>query len=144
MILITIPSKRSNGSIWQINVTLTDTTTPGQSRPESNGNEGVHYIPQSSRSGASLSDGLVVCSIHLLHGVLPLCTDAVSIFKSANWQGIETFKIYINILFFFVVLQLWGYIDLDFTYIFFVSLITEIFQLTLSLTFSGIQSIRKE
>ena len=33
--------------------TLSGTTTPGQSGPGSNGNEGVVHIPQSSRTGAS-------------------------------------------------------------------------------------------
>ena len=32
---------------------------PNKSGPESNSNEGVHHIPQSSWAGASLSDGLV-------------------------------------------------------------------------------------
>ena len=40
-------------SIWCI------ATTPGQSRPGSNGNEGVCYIPQSIRTVASPSDCLV-------------------------------------------------------------------------------------
>ena len=38
--------------------TLTGTTFPGQSGPASNGNKGVHYIPQNSRTRASPSDGL--------------------------------------------------------------------------------------
>ena len=41
------------------NGTLTDITSPGQSGPESNGTEEVLHIPQSSRTGASPSDGLV-------------------------------------------------------------------------------------
>ena len=45
---------------------LTGTTTLGQSGPESNGNEGILYIPQSSRNGASSSDGLVLYPGHLL------------------------------------------------------------------------------
>ena len=40
-------------------MTLTGTTTLGQSGPGSNGNEGVLRIPQSSRTGASPSHGLV-------------------------------------------------------------------------------------
>ena len=35
------------------------TTTPDKSGYGSNGNEGVLHIPQSFRTGASLSDGLV-------------------------------------------------------------------------------------
>ena len=42
--------------------------TPGQSGPESNDNEGVLYIPQSSRTGASPSDGLMSYPRHLLIG----------------------------------------------------------------------------
>ena len=37
----------------------TDTTTPGQSVPRSNGNEGILHISQSSWSGASLTDSLL-------------------------------------------------------------------------------------
>ena len=39
-------AKWLNSSMWPINGTLTGTTTPGQSEPESNGNEGVLHIPQ--------------------------------------------------------------------------------------------------
>ena len=46
----------SNSSIWLIDMTLSDATTPGQSRPESNVKKGVLHIPQSSRAEASLSD----------------------------------------------------------------------------------------
>ena len=38
-----------NSSIWHINGTLTDTTTLSQSEPDSNGNKGVCYIPQTPR-----------------------------------------------------------------------------------------------
>ncbi len=38
----------SNSSIWPIDRTLSGATTPGQSRPGSNGNEEVLFIPQSS------------------------------------------------------------------------------------------------
>ena len=47
-------------SIWPIDRTLSGGATPGQSGPESNGNEGVYYIPQSSSIiGTSTSDCLV-------------------------------------------------------------------------------------
>ena len=39
-----------NISSWPIDGTLTSTTTPGHSKPGSNGNEGVLHIPQSSRT----------------------------------------------------------------------------------------------
>ena len=54
-----ISSIVNDSSIVPINITLTGTTTSDQSGPESNGNEGVLYIPQSSRSGALPLDGLV-------------------------------------------------------------------------------------
>ena len=49
-------SKWLNSFFWPIDGTLTGTTTLGQSGPESNSNQGVLYIPQSSRSGDSPSD----------------------------------------------------------------------------------------
>ena len=35
-----------HSSIWPINGTLTDTSTPGKSEPESNGNEWALHIPE--------------------------------------------------------------------------------------------------
>ena len=50
----------SNSSIWPIDRTLSSATTSGQSGPESDGNERVLWIPQSSSiTGASASD----CSV---------------------------------------------------------------------------------
>ena len=47
-------------SIWTIGRALLSATTPGQSEPGSDGNEGVLHIPQSSRiTGTSPSDCLV-------------------------------------------------------------------------------------
>ena len=47
-------------SIWPIDRTWSGATTPGQSGPGSNGNEGVLHIPQSSSiTKASPSDCLV-------------------------------------------------------------------------------------
>ena len=47
-------------SIWPINRALSGATTPGQSEPGSDGNEGVLCIPQiSSISGTYPSDYLV-------------------------------------------------------------------------------------
>ena len=54
-------------SIWLIDRTLSDATTPGQSRRGSDGNEGVLRIPQISIiSGASPSDCLVSYTGHSL------------------------------------------------------------------------------
>ena len=50
----------SNSSIWPIDRNLSGATTPDQSGPGSDSNEGVLHIPQSSSiTGASLSDGLM-------------------------------------------------------------------------------------
>ena len=46
-------------SIWLIDRTLSGATNMGQSGPGSNGKEGVFYIPQTSKTGASPSDGLM-------------------------------------------------------------------------------------
>ena len=50
-------SKWLNSCIWHIDRTLTGTTTLGQSGPGSNSNQEV-YIPQSSKTGTSLSDAI--------------------------------------------------------------------------------------
>ena len=71
-------------SIWPINKTLSGASTPEQSKPRSNGSEGVLRVPQSSGiAGNSPSDCLVSYIRTLVEGVLPLCRDAVSIFY--NW-----------------------------------------------------------
>ena len=70
--------KRLNIFISPIGGTLTDTTTPGQSRPGSNGKEEVLHIPQSSRTRASLSDGSVSYSEH------SFCRDALGVFYSPS------------------------------------------------------------
>ena len=50
----------SNSSIRPIDKTLSSGTTPDQSGPGSNGNDGVVCIPQSSKfTGSSQSDHLV-------------------------------------------------------------------------------------
>ena len=58
----------SNSSIWPIAKTLWGATILGQSRPGSNGNEGVLHIPQISKAGAMPSDGLMSYPEHLLTG----------------------------------------------------------------------------
>ena len=60
--------------------TLSGATNPGQSRPGSNGNEGVLCIPQSSSTtGALPSDCLVSYPRH--------CRDAIGVFYSPSQQG---------------------------------------------------------
>ena len=68
---------------------LSVATTPGQSGPGSNGNEGVLRIPQSSRiTGTSSSDFFIVISRTLVgEGVLPLCREAVGVFYSLSRLG---------------------------------------------------------
>ena len=55
-----------NSSIWPLDETVTGTTTLSKSGPGSNGNEGVLDILQSSKTGASLSNGLVSYPGHSL------------------------------------------------------------------------------
>ena len=68
---------------------LSRATTPGQSGPGSDGNEGVLCVPQSSSiTGTSPSDCLVSYTGHSLGvGVLPLCREAIGIFYSPNRLG---------------------------------------------------------
>ena len=67
-------------SIWPIDRILLEATTPVQSRPMINGNEGVLRIPQSSSiSGSSPSNCLVSNLGHSLRSVLPLCREAVPV-----------------------------------------------------------------
>ena len=71
----------SNSSIWPIDMSLSGTTTLGQSELESDGNEGVLHLSFSSKTGASLSDCLMSYTGHSLGwGILALCRDAVGVF----------------------------------------------------------------
>ena len=70
-------------SIWSTDRNLTGATTPGQSEPDSNGNEGMLRIPQNSNIiGTSPSDCLVSYLGHSLAvgGVLPLYRGAIGVF----------------------------------------------------------------
>ena len=68
---------------------LSGATTPGQSEPGSDGNEGVLRTSQSSSiTGTSPSDCLVSYPGHTLAGeVLPLCREVVSVFYSPSRLG---------------------------------------------------------
>ena len=68
---------------------LSGATTPGQSGPGSDGNEGVLRIPQrSSIAGTSPSDCLVSYLGHSsVGGVLLLCREAVGVFYSPSRLG---------------------------------------------------------
>ena len=72
-------------SIWPIS----GATTPGQSGPWNDDNEGILRIPQiSSITAALLSDFLVSYFGHSLRGdVLPLFRKAVGIFYSSSRLG---------------------------------------------------------
>ena len=77
-------------SIQPVDRALSSATTPGQSGPGSDGNEGVLCIPQSSSiAGTSPSDCLVSYQGHslLVVGVLSLCREAVGVFYSPSWLG---------------------------------------------------------
>ena len=76
-------------SIWPIDKTQSGATTPGQSGPGSNDNEGVLNIPQISKARVLWSDGLMLYPRHLLGewGILPFCRDAVGVFYSPSWLG---------------------------------------------------------
>ena len=71
-------------SIWPIDRTLSCATTPDQSGPKSDGNEGILHIPQSSSIiEASPSD----CLASYPGVVLPHCRNAVSVFCSLIQLG---------------------------------------------------------
>ena len=68
-------------------MTLSSATTPGQSGPESNGNEGVLCILQSaSITGTSKSDCSVSYPVHSLGGSYP-SIEIQSVYSTApaNW-----------------------------------------------------------
>ena len=71
-------------SIWPIDRTLSSATTLGQSWPESDRNEGILHISQSSSITEDWpSDFLVSYTGHsLVGGVLPLRREAVCVFYS--------------------------------------------------------------
>ena len=71
---------------------LSGATTPGQSGPGSDGNEGVLHIPQSSSiAGTSPSDCLVSYSGHSLGGLTPLQRSSRCILKP-QLTGQHSFK----------------------------------------------------
>ena len=74
-----------NSLIQPIDRTLSGATTPGQSGPGSNGNEGILQIPQNSTTGILPLDCLVSYPGYLLKvRVLPLCREAISVFYSPS------------------------------------------------------------
>ena len=72
-------------SIQPIDKTLSGATTPGQSEPGSDSNEGVLHIPHNlSITGTSPSDSLVSYPGHLLGEGLPLYRETVGVFYSPS------------------------------------------------------------
>ena len=70
-----------NSFIRSIDVTLAGTTTPSQSGPESNCNEEILHIFQSSRTGTSPLDSLVTYQgLSLGVGSYLLCRDVLGVF----------------------------------------------------------------
>ena len=96
----------SKSSIYPIDRILSGASIPGQNGPGSNGNEEVLHIPQSSRTGVSLSDSLVSYLGHLLMGILPIFGDAVGVFYSLSqpdkqviaYLGVMAINEYITLL----------------------------------------------
>ena len=73
----------SNNSILRIDRNLSGATTPGQSEPWSDGNEGILHIPQSSFiTEASPSDCLLSCLRHSLE-VSYFSTEKQSVYSTA-------------------------------------------------------------
>ena len=69
-------------------MTLSGSTTPGQSGTGKDDNEEVLFIPQSSSiTGTSPSDCFVLYPGHSLVGVLHLCRGAVGVFSSPSRLG---------------------------------------------------------
>ena len=84
MSFVCIQFKMSNSSIWSIDRTLTVATTLGQSGPESDGNDGVLGIPQSSRPRALPSYCLGSYPGHLFGRVLPLSRDGIVFYSPSR------------------------------------------------------------
>ena len=77
----------SNSCIWPIGRTLSGTTTPGQSGPQSDENEEVLYISQRFNiTGASPSDCFVSYPVHLLEEFNP----------SAELQSVGQYILYVH------------------------------------------------
>ena len=75
-----------NGFILTIDGILTIATTPGQSRPGSNGNDGVLCIPNAPAI-LEPHHQIVYCDIHVIRGVvLSLCRESIGVFCSPS-QG---------------------------------------------------------
>ena len=89
----------SNRSIWPIDRTLSSAATSGQDRHESDSNEGVLSISQSSSiTGASPSDSLVSYKVHSLGESYPL-SEMQSVYSAAqaDWANRTFWNHYFDI-----------------------------------------------
>ena len=82
-------------SIWLIDKFLPGANTLGQSKPGTNGNEGVLHIPQSSKAGALPSDSLMSYSEHLLEGESCPSVEMQSVYSTdpTDWARVLTTKL---------------------------------------------------
>ena len=77
----------TNSSIRHIDWTLSGATTPSQSEPGTDGNEGVFRVPQSSSiTGASPSDCLMSYPGHSLGGEAYPSAEMQSVYATAPAQ----------------------------------------------------------
>ena len=78
-----------NSSIWPIDRTLADATTMDQSGPGNSDIEGVLHIPQSSTTGASITDCFISYPGDSFTGGLglPFLRETVGLFYSPSWLG---------------------------------------------------------
>ena len=83
-----------NSPFWLIDRALSGATTPGQSGPGSDGNEGVLRIPQSfSITRAEQSDCLVSCTGHALRESYPSAMmQSVYSAAPADWASVDWMK----------------------------------------------------
>ena len=82
----------SNSSIWPRDRTLSRATTPDQSGPWNNRNEGVLHIIESSKIGASPSDSLISYPWHSLSGEVTYPSSEMQLVYStapANWADTD-------------------------------------------------------
>ena len=88
----------SNSSIWYIDRTLSRASTLTQSGPESNENEELLYISQSSRARTSSLNCLMSYAGHSLWGwgVSPLYRDAVGLFQRDKAFLLMTIRVSIH------------------------------------------------
>ena len=70
---------------------LSNTTTPNQSEPRNNDNEGVVHITQSSRIEATSLDCLVFYPGHSLGGILPFCRETAQCILQLQVTGLDEF-----------------------------------------------------